>query len=190
MLFNLSELEDESQINKALSHKSICETYVSEQIHKDLAHQFGEIKDGYSYHFDTDAKWSLHDIVVYCLAQAGPSRLYFATYAIKEFQARLLTSLKEKGAIKEIHALLDYRNEVMAPDAYQLLTENCNTIGVIRTHAKLVVIQGENKSITIAGSANFTTNTRADIGVVTCSEQVAQFRINWIKKNIEDGIIK
>lgn len=190
MLFDLSALNDEDNEEKAYSHEDKCAKYISEQINSDLSHQFGDIEEGISYHFDTASKWSLHDIVVYCISQAGPSKVYFATYAIKEYQARLLTTLLSKGAITELHALLDYRNEVLAPDAYQLLQENCKTMGVIRTHAKLVVIIGEKKSIIIAGSANFTTNTRADIGVVTCNKGVAEYRRDWVLKNIQDGFIK
>ena len=190
MLFNLDDVHEDEQIEKARTHEEVCAKYISEAISADLEFQIGPIKPGNSYHFDTDAKWSLHDLVVYCLKEAGPANVYFATYAIKEYQARLLVNLKTAGAIKEIHALLDYRNELMAPDAYQLLMGSATTIGTMRTHAKLVVIEGERLQIVITGSANFTTNTRADVGVITCVKEISEFRKNWIQKNIQDGIIK
>lgn len=190
MLFKKSDLEIDESIDKARSHQETCAAYISEAISLDLDYQIGEMKQGYSYHFDTEAKWSLHDLVIYCINQAGPSAVYFATYAIKEYQARLVVNLKSKGAITALHALLDYRNQLMAPDAYQLLISNADSIGTMRTHAKLVVIEGATLQIVITGSANFTTNTRADVGVITCNKSIADFRKNWIQKNIKDGLIK
>jgi hypothetical protein len=190
MLFNLNDLNKAEQISKTISHSDKCAKYISEQINSDLAFQIGKLEDGKSYHFDTDARWSLHDLVAYCIQEIGPCEMYFATYAIKEFQARLFTSMLSDGILTQLHALIDYRTGIHAADAYQLLVNNCTSIGAMRTHAKLTVLIGENVSLAIAGSANFTTNTRADVGVITCEKTIAEYRKNWITKNIQNGIIK
>jgi hypothetical protein len=189
MLFDLNSLNQQSEKHKAASHTEKCAKYISEQIEGDLSFQIGKLEDGKSYHFDTDARWSLHDLVAYCIRNIGPCDMYFATYAIKEFQARMFTSMLSDGILTSLHGLIDYRTSVHAADAYQLLLKNCTQLGMMRTHAKLVVLIGEKVSLAIAGSANFTTNTRADVGVITCEKSIADYRKNWITKNIQNGLI-
>jgi hypothetical protein len=58
-------------------------------------------------------------------------------------------------------------------------------MSMMRTHAKLTVLRNEHWGVAIAGSANLTQNTRADVGVITCDIGVADYRIDWIKNNIK-----
>ena len=164
----------------SLSSNEICNSYITDAQSKDLAEQIGNLMEGHSYHYDTIASWSTHDILIYCLSQTIPSEVYIACWAIKEYPARIITNLKNDGVITKLHLLLDYRIPVTSPDAYQLLIENADTIQTTRIHAKLTVITNEEKSITIVSTSNYTQNTRGEVGVITVSKKVAEHRINWI----------
>lgn len=190
MLINFKEIEKQTELYKAASHETKVFRYINEHIAEEMGYQIGELQMGTDIHFATDKRWSLHDLIVYCLKQTGPADLYFCTYAIKEYQARLFTNMKQDGLIKKLTALVDYRISVHDPGADQLLKSVCDSIGYMRTHAKLVVIRNQSWGIAIAGSANLTSNTTSDIGVITCNEVIADYRINWITKNINNETYK
>lgn len=168
------------------AHREKCLHFISAEVERDLRKSIGSLQDEHSYHFDTGTKWNLHDIVVYLIREIGPVQLYFSTYAMKIYQATMLVEMKAEGMITEIHALLDYRNEVLDAEAMQLLRENCNSIGLMRTHSKLTVLIGNTLSATITGSANFTRNTNADTGVITIHSALALHRKQWITKHINE----
>lgn len=187
MLFTTQNLRQKAEAERMASHPDKCAKYISETIENDLHVAIGELKDETNYHFDTATKWNLHDLIVYLIRQIGPSKVYFSTYAIKEYQARLLTGMQKDGLITELHALMDYRVPTHDKDAAQLIEANATSYGYIRTHSKLTVIQGEKLTATITGSANLTNNTTADTGVITISQAIGQYRSGWILKNISNA---
>jgi hypothetical protein len=178
-LFKINEKPKE-QLAKFHHETNNATKFINEHIYGDIESQMGELRMGETIHFATDAKWHLHDLIVWVLSKTGPADLYFCTYAIKEFQARLFSNMKSDGTIKQTIGLLDYRASVHDPNVVQLLEGFADKLGKTRTHAKLTVICNEHWGVTIAGSANLTKNTRADIGVITCDKAVAQFRKEWI----------
>lgn len=186
MLIDIDDLEKERELYKFKSHSDKCTKFINEDIRLEIETQMGELLMGQSIHFATDSRWHLHDIVVWVLSKTGPADLYFCTYAIKEFQARLFSNMKRDGLINSVYGLVDYRASVHDPNVIQLLEGYLESLGKMRTHAKLTVIRNKEWGVTIAGSANLTQNTRADIGVITCDFAVADYRIDWIKKNINN----
>lgn len=187
MLFNHNDLENRSLEAKPSFRTNELHKYISEAITADLDEAIGQLRDGESIHFETINKWSLHDMLVYCLEQSGPAHVYFTTWSIKEYPARIFSSLKSDGKVKSIHALLDYRIETTSPEAHQILAECCEEIGYTRVHAKLTVIESEKFGITIVGSQNYTTNTRAEVGVITINKKLAEYRKNWILEQIANS---
>lgn len=184
MLFKKKDLIENEHAEVMASHEEKCARYISAEIDADIAKAIGELKNGCSYHFDTGTLWSLHELIVYLASQIGPCEMYFSTYAIKEQQARIYTSLKSDGIITKLFALLDYRIPTLDAGAADLLEENCTAFGYMRTHSKLTVLQNKKWGVVITGSANHTTNTTADTGVITCVPAIAQYRANWIIKHI------
>jgi len=184
MLIDFKEISKQKESFKAASHQAKAARYINENVSDEMSFQIGELKMGEDIHFATDRRWSLHDLIVFCLKQTGPADLHFCTYAIKEYQARLFSNMQRDGLIKSIYALVDYRIGVHDPGAEQILKTICTKIGYMRTHAKLVVLRNEKWGITIAGSANLTSNTTADVGVITCDLKISDYRIQWIQKNI------
>ena len=186
MLFTIDEIEKEGTLYKAKSHEDKCHKYINEDVRLEIDLQMGTMRMGESIHFATTARWHLHDVIVWALRQTGPADLYFCTYAIKEYQARLINGMQRDGLIRSTTALIDYRASVHDANVVQLL-EQFAEVGKMRTHAKLTVLRNETWGVTIAGSAHLTQNTRADIGVITCDMGVADYRIDWIKNNITNG---
>ena len=188
MLINFEHIDKERELFKAAKHEIKAARYINEDVAQEMSVQIGDLKMGTDIHFSTDSRWSLHDLIVYCIKQSGPVNLYFCTYAIKEYQARLFANLQRDELVKEIVTLVSYRIGTFDPGAEQILKSVSKSMGYMRTHAKLIVLQNEQWSITITGSANLTTNTQADVGVITCDTAIAQYRIDWINKNINNDL--
>lgn len=187
MLFNIDDLNSRGKLVKEAFLSSEIIKYISEAVCADLNESIGKLKDGTSIHYGQENKWSLHDLIVYCLAQSGPADLFISTWSIKEYPARLLSNMVMDGSIRSLHCLLDYRIETTSPDAYQLINNVAKEIGLRRVHAKLSVIENEQWGITIVGSQNLTTNTRAEAGVITVNKQLATFRKQWILEKISNN---
>ena len=185
MLIDFDDLEKEKELYKFKSHEDKCRRYVNEDVRLEIASQMGALRMGETVHFATDTRWHLHDVIVWVLSQTGAADIYFCTYAIKEFPARLFSNMHRDGLILNATALIDYRADIHDPQAVQLL-QGFADVGKTRTHAKLTVVKNEAWGVTIVGSANLTQNTRADVGVITCDQGVADYRIDWIKKNMNN----
>ena len=188
MLFTSEDLDKDEELYQALPHELKAMRFINEDTRLEMAMQLGVLKMGEDLHFATDSRWHLHDLLVYVVHQIGPCDLYFCTYSIKETAARLIAKMQEDGLLRSVHSLLHYRIEQHGETSLDVLRGSSSAIGFMRTHAKLVVLRNEAWGVTITGSANFTANTQADCGVLTCDLAVADYRINWIKKNIDEGL--
>lgn len=183
MLFKETGTDKVKKHSSAGRNEELYARYINAHIKKDLQIIIGELKMGESVHYANDTLFYLHDVIVHCLSQTGPAQLYFATYAIKEFQARMFSKMKAENLITAIHALVDYRNEQLDAGAMQILKKCCDSLGFERTHSKLIVIKNKEWGISIVTSANLTNNTRLDVGVITCHQKIAEERILWIQKH-------
>jgi hypothetical protein len=161
--------------------------YMSEAVFSDMASAIGTIQDGYSYHYDSVHKWSAHELLAYILKQTGPGEVYIATWAIKQYPASIIAQLKEEHHITHLTMMLDYRIANTSDDAYSIILGCADKIIHARSHAKLTVIQNKNWGVSIVGSANYTQNTRNEVGVITCSQEIAEYRKNWIKNFQNNG---
>jgi hypothetical protein len=175
---------------RAARSKESFERYINKHVKKDLDQIIGPLVMGDSVHYANDTLFYLHDVIIYCLSQSGPAELFFSTYAIKEFQARLITKMRSENLITGLHALIDYRNEQLDAGAMQILNKSSDSFGYQRTHSKLAVIKNEKWGISIVTSSNLTNNTRLDVGVITCNHQIADARLNWITKHIKNDTYK
>lgn len=187
MLLDPHELTKQREAYKALSHSDNCKRFINEDVSLEMAVQLRDYKMDESIHFMTEGRWNLHDLLVYSLMQTGPADLYMCMYAVKEYQAGLIATMKNQTVIREVHALLDYRSGVQHAEALQILKSNADSLGLMRTHAKLLVLRNEKWGVAITGSANLTANTRCDAGVITCSESIADYRIEYIKRKINES---
>lgn len=186
MLIDYSKIEKEIALAKAATHQVKCSRFINEIVGQEIGFQVGSISEGDVIHIANDSRWSLHELIVHILQQTGPAKLHFCTYAIKEYQARLLSNMKADGVLTEIHALVDYRFKKFDPQVEQLLQGCANTFKWMdRLHGKATIISNETWGISIIGSGNLTTNTSRDTFTITCHKSGAEYWINWINKNIQ-----
>lgn len=187
MLFDLKK-EQEKTIEAQKSHsiaKSFAKTTFIESIaKKELEGRVGELSEGRLIEFHTDGAWSLHQLLGYCLAQCGVSKVYACTWGLSEDPARAIVEMKNSGLISELHFLFDHRIRNMNPAPIQMLTGVCDTFGFVKTHAKIISILGEKLSLAIITSSNFTKNPRFEAGFVHVSRESAEFH----KKGLLDRI--
>lgn len=147
-----------------------------------LRHVTAALRPGSSVHYVSRGDWSMHDLVMELLKTYSPADLYISTYAIRETPTRQLVMAMNKGLIKSIRMLLDYRAKVRTPEVFQFAQMNMTSIYLLPIHAKVCVIKAPNASISIIGSANWTTNPKVEAGVVTMDEAIADFHIDWMNK--------
>ena len=146
------------------------------------------IKTNEQVHFVSDGDWSLHDLVMSLIPLCGSAvELYLTTYAIREFPVRQLILAQERGDIKRVVMLLDYRAKVRTPEVFQLAKMNVDSIYLTSIHAKVTVIRAKDCCFTIVGSANWTQNPRIEVGLIRKAEADAVFHIEWIEKIMNDA---
>jgi hypothetical protein len=138
------------------------------------------------YHYVTSARWSMHDLLEHLLTFTGPADVYFTTWSITMVPAQRLVKLKQLGAIKTLHAIVDSRVKVNAPQAFQLLMMNTESLKLVKLHAKVLVIKNDSFCATVISSQNFTNVKRVETGVIDTNPHVADFHSQWIKLKIDE----
>jgi len=137
----------------------------------------------------SDGDWSMHDLIMQLLKQYNPAELFITTYALREFSVRQLILAQDRKEISSVNMVLDYRAQVRTPEVYQLASLNLNKIYLTGIHAKVTVLKTADVSISIVGSANWTSNPRIEAGVISMNKELAEFNISWIKKVMENAEI-
>lgn len=147
------------------------------------------IETGKSVHYLSKGDWSMHDLIMQLLKTYNPAELFITTYALREFSVRQIILAQDAGLISSVKMLLDYRAKVRTPEVYQLASQNINKICLMGIHAKVCVLKSAKGSVSIVGSANWTSNPRIECGVVSMNNSLAEFHIGWINKSLENAEI-
>ncbi|WP_231424016.1 phospholipase D-like domain-containing protein [Pedobacter sp. Leaf250] len=145
------------------------------------------LNDGQSIYFMTDGAWSNIDIISKLLPLIGRCSIDFCTWSISTDAIRKFTEWQEKGLIAELNVLLDQGIRNRKPEIYQQATAAFKSLSLLKCHAKVCVLQNENYSFCIIGSANFTNNPRKEAGLIIRHKNIADQNINWIRKEIENA---
>lgn len=138
------------------------------------------------FHFISDGSWSLHDLLLSIIDQYAPADVWITTYSITQFPASILAGLVSDGKIKQLKILMDYRAKDRYPAVEQLIS-NVSELKLTPIHAKIFILQNQNNSIIIIGSANWTTNKRIELGIVDRNRETADKHIEWITKKMKDA---
>ncbi|MBE2229965.1 MAG: hypothetical protein IAE96_04895 [Chitinophagaceae bacterium] len=128
----------------------------------------------------TDGDWSMHDMLMAILDRTGPANVYLSSYAFSEFPARLIADMKSRGIIRELHCLIDKRLDVRSASALNIIRNTATRLRLVRTHAKVTVIENDQHLIAVVGSANYTSNKRYEAGVILADRDAALFHKKWI----------
>lgn len=139
-------------------------------------------------HFYTDGEWSMHHLLTALLQITGPADVYLSTYAVSETSCRTLAQLRnDKGVIKSLSCVIDNRVDTRSANSLQLLRGISDRIILRACHAKATVIMGDQCSITVIGSANYTENKRMEVGIIDTTVPVADFHRSWITKILDEN---
>lgn len=186
-IFNMidyTKINQQRETVKAQRYTITAARFINPEIADELEFQIGEFHPNEVITIPTDKRWSLHDLIVHSIKQCGPSEIFIATYAIKEYQARLLANMKADGLLKKIYCYLDYRVDKHDPNALQIINTIAESVKFTRLHGKVTVLIGEKNSCTIIGSANLTTNTTSDTIAIIVNQPTSIYWKEWIIKNM------
>lgn len=153
---------------------------VNESISKNLSDAIGTIKMNEHVLFFTKNSWTVPDLVLHILNETGSANVFIASWAMKEMPARKLIKAKQMGLINELHLKLDHRVKTYDNAVYHQLVKNADSLTLAHCHAKVTVIENANWGVVICGSANYSTNPRAEAGMIICHKSAAEYSKNWI----------
>jgi hypothetical protein len=142
------------------------------------------IEQNKSYMYVTRARWSMHDILKFLLSFTGKADVWITTWSITIKPATEIVQLIRQGLIQSLSCILDSRIRINAPDALQMLNANANHVHMGKIHAKTIVIKNKEWGISVTSSQNFTNVKRIEKGIIICTQECADFDINWINGEI------
>jgi len=186
MLFDLDNLNEPttapgaklSQSTKNRQTAKACKTW------ERLTAAIGKLEPGKDVHYATGAYWSTHDLVRYITEQIGPSRLTAATWSFSQPGIVQFAQMYDQGLITDAAFLVDWRIKLKVSDALAMLKRYCSKFRISHVHGKVTVLDAQNMSVSIVGSANWTNNPRIEAGVISTDPAIAEFHRNWILAEI------
>lgn len=146
----------------------------------DKLESIGELEENKIIKYKSSGSWSTHELLAYLIAKTGPADVYISTWTMGEDPARSIFQLKEKGLIKQLHCLFDYRIDTRAGEAFQFMKSIATTVRLDKCHAKVFVLKNERWGVTVVGSSNFSKNRRIEAGTIFINQEAADFDAHWI----------
>lgn len=124
----------------------------------------------------TRGAWSMHELLAaLIMRKTGPAAVSIATWTITEDPARQIAALKHDCLISHLSVVIDYRIKHKHPKPFQLLQGVSDRLCFAKSHAKVTIIQNEDWSISIIGSANYSRNPRLEMGYISARPADAVF---------------
>ena len=189
-LFNVHEISTqiESVINKTKSHARKTREKTQGSIGKAgecVEKVIGVVEMGETIHYASIGEWSMHNLLFHLLQQTGPADVFISTWSVSEDSVRQLIAKVKDGSIRKIYGVFDWRVKLRSPEAFELAKFNIADIRLTTCHAKVTVIENEEWSIAIVGSANYTNNPRIEAGVISCDFTAANFHKTWMLEELK-----
>lgn len=144
-----------------------------------LAEVIDHIEDGELVQFWTKGRWSMHQLIKQVIEILGESDVTLCTWAITEEPLRVIHNLKTSGKIKKLIGLFEHKVKSRG-SAFAFAEQFFDEVYLSKCHAKVTVIEGAEKSVTIFCSANLTKNRRIEAGTIFCNKQAAINNRNYI----------
>lgn len=145
------------------------------------------VKESRSVMWVSDGSWSMHQMLMALLDITGPADVMISSYAMSETPARILAQLKNERIIKTLRVLLDDRVDTRAAGSLQVIMAIADEYALVKTHAKVTLLQNDHFNITVVGSANYTENKRYETGVIFTDMPAYEMQCKWISKAFADG---
>jgi hypothetical protein len=141
------------------------------------------VDHGRTVHYQSHGDWSMHQLLEKLLEKTGPAEVWISSYAFSETPARVIANLWP-NVITRLNCVLDSRIDVRSASALTIIRSTACSFSLTHTHAKVTVIRNKEWTISVAGSANYTTNKRIEVGVISCDAVIASFHQKWIENAI------
>jgi len=188
MLFNTKDINTSIDIHSDVlsSMNSISPTHTLNRTGK-ASKVKNDIVDALSnncvINFVSNGQFNLHELIESIIVKNGICfEAFISAWAIKPEPARVICSLKDKKLLQKIHFILDHRVKGQEHDAMSIIEPCASSISYKNIHAKVVLLRFENLEVSIVTSANFTKNSRIEVGVVSTNKSTFNFQEEWMRK--------
>jgi hypothetical protein len=136
----------------------------------------------------SDGDWSMHQLLEYLLRVSGPASVWISSFSITETAIRSFLQLQEKGLIQELHCLFDFTVKRHKIGLLFFLHNVVTDVVVTKCHAKLILIENENYTIAVVGSANFNINDKKEVAIIHFEKWFFDFYLDILKDWMETGM--
>jgi sugar-specific transcriptional regulator TrmB len=154
-----------------------------------VSHKLSEMSELFfkhgTIHWVSNGDWSAIDLLLMVLSfSEAPAIVTLSSYAFSERPARIIADLISRGKIRELHCIIDSRVDVRSASAFNLIQSAATQCVLVDTHAKVTVIEMGEMCYSIIGSANYTSNTRYEAGLISREPDIGLFHKKWISDAI------
>ena len=144
--------------------------------------ELGRLDLEHSTHYWSNGAFNLVQLLLYVLAQIGPSHLIMSSYSFASEAVTALSKQLDKGNLLSARFLIDNRVRSLSPKPFEQLTESFpGKVRCTSVHAKVVCLWNEKTKISIVGSQNATNNPKLERGTIFVGDDVFDFD----RKNLE-----
>jgi hypothetical protein len=153
-----------------------------------LSDMISKVRENETVVWITQGLISMHHIIELLVGMAGDGCvLHFTTWTISEDAARALYSMKERGNIAEIHAIIDHRILSGAAPLYHFIHSFFEHLQLEACHAKMVLITGRETTYAVFSSANMNQNNRIENTIVTQSPNTVNPLRQWFENKLHEA---
>lgn len=149
-----------------------------------------DFRDGWELDCLTGGEFSLLDATLVLLEQTGPADVTICTYSTGLYDAEVMAHFLGTDLIRSIRWILDANFRTLAGSrGYAVEVVNVfgeERIRTTRTHAKFVLIEGEEMCVSVTSSANLNENKRIEHLQVSSDPAKARFLRGFVETVWED----
>lgn len=189
-LFSTADLETVAPKSEKVTGKCVSKGKFGSALGKatqKVEEVIGDLHMGEHIHYASHGEWSAHDLLFHVLEQTGPAKVYISTWSASELAIQQIIDRVKSGAISGLIGVFDWRLKVRKPQVFELAKFNISDIRMTSCHAKVTVVQNDEWSVAIVGSANYTGNPRIEAGVISCDKAAADFHIGWMMAELNNS---
>ncbi len=132
-----------------------------------------------NYHFTSNGRFALHDIVIFCANKIGNANAYVTSFNISVIASNSFIRAWDKGIFKSLSFVLNAQKKHNFKNAIDLI-EGKFPIKYASIHAKVALVWNEKQFITIITSGNLSNNNNYERGIISTSKSVFNFDKKWI----------
>ena len=130
----------------------------------------------------------LYDILEWIVKYTGPAHVIVLTFSLSEEFIRKVYQLKQSGQITEITVILDFKAIQKTEKLIRLAGNIFDRLVYAKTHAKIILVDGENIRVCVSGSQNATRGNREESGIITTDLMTFEKFKSEIERIQQNGI--